>query len=116
MSDVTDELASLDATAQADLVRSKELSPLELVDAAIAAIERLNPLLNAVIIPLFEQARARAATLDLPDGPFRGVPFLLKDYLCHTAGDPYYEGTRFLRDLDWHEPADTYLAAKFRAA
>jgi amidase len=40
----------------------------------------------------------------------------LKDYLCHTAGDPYYEGTRFLRDLDWREATDTYLAAKFRAA
>lgn len=113
---MADEISSLDATAQADLVRRGEITPWELVDAAIARIERLNPLLNAVIIPLFEQARARAAGTDLPVGPFRGVPFLLKDYLCHTAGDPYFEGTRFLRDLDWREPADTYLAAKFRDA
>jgi amidase len=113
---VPDELLSLDATARADLVRRGAITPRELVDAAIVRIERLNPLLNAVIIPLFEQARARANVSALPAGPFRGVPFLLKDYLCHTAGDPYYEGTRFLRDLDWREPADTYLAAKLRAA
>jgi amidase len=113
---MVDETSSLDATAQADLVRRGEITPRELVDAAIAQIERLNPLLNAVTIPLFEQARARANVANLPTGPFRGVPFLLKDYLCHTAGDPYYEGTRFLRDLDWREATDTYLAAKFRAA
>ena len=83
---------------------------------AIARIERLNPALNAVITPLFDQARARAASPDLPEGPFHGVPILLKDYLCHTAGDPYYEGMRFLRDLGWREERDTYLAAKFRAA
>jgi amidase len=58
--------------------------------------------------------QARSATL--PNGPFHGVPLLLKDYLCHTAGDPYYAGTRFLIDLDWREQHDTYLAAKFRAA
>src|SRR5262245_770486 len=98
---MTDELATLDATAQAELVRRCEVQPLELVDAAIARIERLNPALNAVITPLFDQARARAASPDLPEGPFRGVPILLKDYLCHTAGDPYFEGMRILRDLGW---------------
>ena len=51
---MSDELAFLDATAQAELVRSGELAPAELVDAAIGRIERLNPTLNAVIIPLFE--------------------------------------------------------------
>jgi amidase len=113
---MVDEIASLDATAQAELVRRGDVTPLELVDAAIARIERLNPLLNAVIIPLFEQARARAVAANLPDGLFRGVPLLLKDYLCHTSGDPYYEGTRFLRDLNWREPSDTHLAARFRSA
>jgi amidase len=111
-----DEFAALDATAQAELVRRGDVAPLDLVDAAIARIQRLNPLLNAVITPLFEQARAQAAAATLPDGPFRGVPLLLKDFLCHTAGDPYYEGMRFLRDLDWRETHDTYLAAKLRAA
>ena len=55
------DLSRLDATAQADLVRRGELSPGELVEAAIARIEKLNPELNAVILPQFERARAQAA-------------------------------------------------------
>jgi amidase len=111
-----DPFVALDATAQADLVQRGEVHPIELVDAAITRIERLNPTINAVITHLFDRARAQAVSASLPAGPFRGVPMLLKDFLCHTAGDPYYEGMRFLRDLGWREPADTYLAAKFRAA
>jgi Asp-tRNA(Asn)/Glu-tRNA(Gln) amidotransferase A subunit family amidase len=53
------ELSTMDATAQAELVRRKELAPRELVDAAIARIEHVNPTLNAVITPLYEDARAR---------------------------------------------------------
>jgi amidase len=113
---MADELASMDATAQADMVRRREASPAELVEAAIGRIERLNPTLNAVITPLFEKARATAASRTLPDGPFRGVPFLLKDLVCHSAGDPYHAGMRVLRDLGWVEAHDTYLAGKFRAA
>ena len=68
------ELTNLDATEQAELVRRKEVSPLELVDAAITRIEKVNPQLNAVITPLFDKARAQAkegrASL-LPEGPFR---------------------------------------------
>ncbi len=111
-----DELAWLDATALAQLIRAGELSPLESVDGAIARIEALNPRLNAVITPLFEQARRQAVSPDLPAGPFLGVPLLLKDYLCQTAGDPYYEGMGFLRDLGWRSESDSYLAQKFRAA
>ena len=109
------DLAFLDATAQAELVRDGEASPAELVDAAIERIEALNPSLNAVITPLFEKARA-AASADLPDGPFRGVPMLLKDLACHSAGDPMYEGMRFLRDAGWVEEEDSVLAARFRRA
>ena len=63
-----DELSTMDATAQAELVRRHELTPLELADAAIARIERVNPTINAVITPLFEEARKAAASPDLPDG------------------------------------------------
>lgn len=112
----SDEFVTLDATAQAELVRRGEVQPRELVEAAIARIERLNPQLNAVITPLFEKAHAQAVASPLPNGPFRGVPLLLKDFLCETAGDPYYEGMRFLRDLQWRSATDSYLAAKFRAA
>ena len=112
---MTTELTNLDATAQAELVRRGEVTPLQLVDAAIARIEKVNPRLNAVIIPLFEKARAQA-TGKLPDGPFRGVPLLLKDLTCTSAGDPYHAGMRLLRERKWTAAADTYLAAKFRAA
>src|SRR5437660_5881526 len=113
---MTDDLAFLDATAQADLVRRGEVSPIELVDAAITRIEKLNPQLNAVIHPMFDKARAAAGDPALPDGPFRGVPLVLKDLMCHSAGDPMHEGMRFLRDAGWVEQHDTYLAAKFRQA
>ena len=113
---MSDDLALLDATAQAELVRDREITPSELVDAAITRIEKLNPEINAVIHPLFDKARAQAADPALPDGPFRGVPLLLKDLACHSAGDPMHEGMRFLRDVGWVERDDTYLAAKFRAA
>src|SRR5260370_30650600 len=79
-------------------------------------MEALNARMKGVITPLFDQARQQAVSPDLPAGPFRGVPLLLKDYLCQTAGDPYYEGMGFLRDLNWRSHADTYLAQKFRAA
>jgi amidase len=76
----------LDATDQAAFVRRGEASPAELVEAAIARIEALNPRLDAVIRTRFEQARAQAAGA-LPDGPFRGVPILLKDLGCVVAGE-----------------------------
>ena len=93
-----DETTFLDATAQAELVRKKEVKAIELVDAAIERIERLNPTLNAVIAPLFEQARA-AAMAKLPDGPFTGVPFLLKDLLASYQGVPMTAGAAFQRDF-----------------
>lgn len=105
----------LDAIATADLVRRKEASPRELVEAAIARIERYDPELNAVITPRFERALVEAAG-ELPDGPFRGVPMVLKDLGAHTAGDRFCEGMRFLRDRNWVEHEDTTLAARFKAA
>lgn len=111
-----DDLSTMDAVAQAELVRRRELTPLELVDAAIARIERVNPAVNAVITFLFEEARKAAVSPELPDGPFRGVPFLLKDLLVMQKGQPYYAGNRGLRDADFRSPADTPLGARFRAA
>jgi amidase len=90
------ELASLDATAQAELVRKKEIQPIELVEAAIERIERVNPQLNAVITPMFDEAR-KTADGNIPDGPFRGVPFLLKDLLAAFAGVPMSWGSALLR-------------------
>ena len=103
----------LDATAQADLVRRGEVSPRELAEAAIARIETVNPKLDAVIRTRFDAALADAGG-DLPDGPFRGVPILLKDLGCMVAGEPTAFGLGPLRELAW--PVTSYLAEQFRAA
>jgi amidase len=94
---MSDDTAWLDGTGQADLVRRGEISPAELVEGAIARIEKLNPGLNAVIHELYEHARTEAAG-DLPDGPFRGVPILLKDLGAELAGTPFCEGSDFAGD------------------
>ena len=109
----SDEFAHLDATAQAELVRKKNVKPIELVDAAIARIERLNPSLNAVITPMFESARA-AAKRRLPEGLFRGVPFLLKDLIAEAKGVRFAEGTAFSREFV--SPADSELVRRHRRA
>ena len=81
------EYDSLDGLALAQLVRERSVSPLELVEAAIARIEARNPKLNAVIVELYDRARDQAKA-PLSDGPFRGVPFLLKDLGAMLAGVP----------------------------
>ncbi len=73
-----DPFVKLDATAQAELVRKREVTPLELVDAAIRRIEALNPQLNAFVATCFDRAREQAKG-KLPDGPFTGVPYAIKD-------------------------------------
>jgi amidase len=108
-----DEYAWLDATAQAELVRKKEVTPLELVEAAIARIENLNPKLNAVVTSMFDLAR-EAAQGDLPDGPFRGVPFLLKDLLAAYMGVKMSMGSKLLKDFV--PPFDSELVARLKRA
>ena len=78
MGSLADETSWMDAIDQAALVRSGEVSAAELIEAAIERIEAIDPALNAVIIRWFDDARScRRRTC--PDGPFHGVPFLLKD-------------------------------------
>jgi len=113
---MTKDLSLLDLTDQADLVRRGKLSPLELVDAAIERAEALEPSLNAIVSRQFERARAEAASRDLPQGPFSGVPILLKDLGAYLDGDPVYCGMGALKQADWHESGDAHFAAKLRAA
>ena len=108
-----DDVLTLDATAQAALVRRGEVSPLHLVDAALEAIGRVNPRLNLVVTRMDEQARA-AASGPLPDGPFRGVPFLLKDLLTNCAGVRTSAGSRMLRDFV--PDHDSELVRRLKAA
>lgn len=112
---MTDELTWLDATAMAELVARGEVTPGELVAAAIARAEALNPDLNAIIHPFFEEAGTEAEG-DLPDGPFRGVPFLRKDLGAALAGEPLHMGSRVLKEIDFRAPADSSLALRFRSA
>lgn len=108
------DLAALDATAQADLVRRGEASPLELVDAAIARIEAVNDGLNAVIHPLYE--RARAAVADAPAGPFTGVPIVVKDLDGTLAGAPMHYGNRALRDAGHTATVTSHLFGRLERA
>lgn len=109
----TDEFSGLDALAQAGLVKSKKVKPIELVEAAIKRIEELDPKLNAVITPMFDEARARAEG-NLPDGPFTGVPFLLKDLVAEYAGTRFAEGTAF--SDDYISDHDTELVTRYKRA
>ena len=113
---MTTELSQLDATAQADLVRTGDASPVELVDAAITRVEKLNGELNAVIHPLFDRARAAAATSDVADGPFRGVPIVVKDYDGMLAGAPYHAGNRALQAAGYVATETSYLFQKLERA
>ncbi len=112
---MTEDLARLDATAQAELVRIGEVSPEELTLAAIERAERINPELNAIIHPLYEQGLEESKG-DLPDGPFRGVPFLFKDLGAGLAGQPLHMGMKALKEADFRLPVDTFLGSRFREA
>jgi amidase len=107
------DIAFLDATAQAELVRSKQVKPIELVDGAIERIERLNPQLNAVITPMYDEAR-RVASGKLPAGPFTGVPFLMKDLGAMYAGVRQAMGSAFMKDFV--APIDSELTRRQKAA
>jgi len=103
----------LDALDLAALVRRGEVTPRELVEAAIERIEARDPAINAVVHRRFERARMEADG-PLPDGPLRGVPFLLKDLLGEMAGEPITSGSRFLRDV--RAGYDSEIVRRYRAA
>lgn len=102
-----------DALGLAALVASGEASPDELLDEALARVERLNPALNAVV--LVREGRAREAIrAGLPRGPFRGVPFLLKDLGAEAVGFPSHSGSRLFAGTDW--PVDGEIVVRMRRA
>ncbi|KAA0235232.1 MAG: 6-aminohexanoate-cyclic-dimer hydrolase [Acidimicrobiales bacterium] len=112
---MTEELSLLDATAQAMLVKEGEVTPLELVDAAIERIERLNGRLNAVIHERFDRARKEADDVSR-EAPFAGVPMVVKDLDGFLAGEPYHAGSRHLRDNGYVATSDSWLFERFRDA
>jgi amidase len=93
-----DDLTSLDGLAQAERVRDGEVQAIELVETAIERIERVNPQLNAVITPMYDQARETARG-DLPDSPLAGVPYPLKDLVASYAGVRLAAGAEILKEF-----------------
>lgn len=116
MSALADQTRWMDATDQAALVASGDVSPSELLEAAIERIERIDPALNAVVIRWFDHARETAASADLPDGPFRGVPFLIKDLFATYAGQRISNGNVAFKEANVIADADTTLVSRYRAA
>ena len=113
---MSDEFSQMDATGLAELVKRRQVSPLELIDAAIARHEAWDARLNAVVLPNLARARKRAASLDPDAGSFAGVPFLMKDLGGEEAGEPHHMGSVALRDLGWVEPRSSYFAQRAEAA
>jgi len=104
----------LDATACAELVRSGDATPSELVELAIARIEKHNPELGAVIVPLYERARSDAA--EVADGPFRGVPILIKDICATVGGALHTSGLLPLKQAGFQFAHDSYLVTALERA
>jgi amidase len=101
-----------DGLGLAALMRSGQVSAAELVEETIARIEAVNPKINAVICKLYESARA--AALKPPEGPFAGVPFLLKDLMAALAGAPMSSGNRALAGVI--SPGDEEIVRRYRKA
>jgi amidase len=111
--DIANELVNRDGLGLAELVRKKEIGPRELVEATIRGIDRLNPQLNAVIHKMYELA-LDAVDHEIPDGPFKGVPFLLKDLQINYAGVPTRSGSRFHQN--YIPDHDSEMVKRFKAA
>jgi Asp-tRNA(Asn)/Glu-tRNA(Gln) amidotransferase A subunit family amidase len=92
------EYESYDGLGLAELIRRKAVTPDEVLDAAIALLAARNPTLNAVVMDLHDHAR-QAIAAGLPDGPFTGVPFLLKDLGSALAGAKTTRGSKFFARL-----------------
>ena len=86
-----------DGLGLAALVARREVKPEELLEAAIARVEARNPAVNAVTMKLYDYGR-QAIAAGLPDGPFRGVPFLMKDLTASIAGVPMTRSSRYYAD------------------
>ena len=107
------EYAEFDGLGLAALVRKGEVSPAELVEAAIERIERHNGVLNAVVHKAYDEARKTAAG-DLPQGPFVGVPFLIRDLGAQVQGWPRTSGSKFAQVAA--DEADSELVRRYRTS
>jgi Asp-tRNA(Asn)/Glu-tRNA(Gln) amidotransferase A subunit family amidase len=102
-----------DGLALAELIRRGEVSAPEILETVIARIEARDPSVNAVVHRLYDDARAELAD-GTPEGPFAGLPFLLKDLYTFQKGRPCGNGSRWLKD--YRAPFDDPMTAQWRAA
>ena len=109
------ELSRLDSYGLAEVIRSGDVSPVEAVQASINRIERLDGKLNAVVTERFERALEDAAG-EIPDGPFKGVPFILKDLWTSSANEPMHLGNKALKEINYISPVESDLARRYREA
>jgi len=116
MSSLADDTRWLDATAQAELVASGKVTPLEMVNAAIERVERYDGALNALTYRWFDAARQLASSSELPEGPFRGVPYLLKDLYAAEAGKPLSNGSKAYKAADYVSTEDSTLVSRYKAS
>ena len=105
--------AFLDATAQAELVRSGEVSPTDLVELAIKRIESVDPDINSIIIPLFEKGLAEAASAS---GPFQGVPYAIKDLTVVSKGDLNTSSIAGVKAAEYRADHDSHFVTRMRGA
>jgi amidase len=108
-----EDYARHDALGLAALVRRGEVRPLELLEAALARIDAVNPALGAVVRDRRERARVEAEAVNLA-APLAGVPFLVKDLLSNLAGEPTGSSNRLLQRLPM--PRDSEMVRRWRAA
>ena len=106
-----EDFSSHDALDLAELVRTGQVTPRELVTDSIERIESLNPKLNAVVHKMYDSALA-LADAPLSDAPFHGVPFMLKDLLSWYEGEPIASGSRLYKG--WLPPHDTEMVKRYR--
>ena len=106
------EYTQYDATGLAELLKTKEVSPSEVLESAISQIERHNPSVNAVVHKQFERARSQIQSCDPDSAPLAGVPFLLKDLLGEDEGEPSTSSCPPMKD--WTAPQDSELVRRFK--
>lgn len=109
-----DEYRSHDGLGLAELVRDGEVTPAELLDVAIARAEEVNDTLNCVVTTMYDEARRHLAASGDSDGPFAGVPFLLKDLTFHYKGGRMTNGSRFFSG--YVSDHDSELTARYKKA
>ena len=93
-----EEYRRYDAISLAELMAKREVSDEEVLEAAIARADQVNPRINAIVHKQYERAR-KAVAAGLPEGPLRGVPFLIKDLGFFETGEPATYGSRLFKDF-----------------